>query len=69
VNTAAELTGIMGHKNPDRFFNDPSAINPQSGQLLHPPPAPPTDPKLLIAQAKAQSDQAIAAHRRRRVSA
>jgi hypothetical protein len=64
-NTAAELTRIMGHKNPDRFFNDPSAINPQTGQLLYPPPAPaapPPDPKLLIAQAKAQSDQAIAAH-------
>ena len=64
-NTAAELTRIMGHKNPDRFFNDPTAINPQTGQLLHPPPAPPTpppDPKLLIAQAKAQSDQAIATH-------
>jgi len=64
-NTATELTRIMGHKNPDRFFKDPSAINPQTGQLLNPPPAPPTpppDPKLLIAQAKAQSDQAIAAH-------
>jgi hypothetical protein len=64
-NTAAEITRIMGHKNPDKFFNDPSAINPQTGQLLHPPPAPsppPPDPKLLIAQAKAQSDQAIAAH-------
>jgi hypothetical protein len=64
-NTAAEITRIMGHKNPDKFFNDPSAINPQTGQLLHPPPTPPApapDPKLLIAQAKAQSDQAIAAH-------
>jgi hypothetical protein len=64
-NTAAELTRIMGHKNPDQFFKDPSAINPQTGQLLNPPPAPPTpppDPKLLIAQAKAQSDSAIAAH-------
>jgi hypothetical protein len=31
--------------------------------MLHPaPPTPPPDPKLLIAQAKAQSDQAIAAH-------
>jgi hypothetical protein len=61
----AELTRIMGHKNPDKFFKDPSAINPQTGQLLNPPPAPPSpppDPKLLIAQAKAQSDQAIAAH-------
>jgi hypothetical protein len=65
-NTAAELTRIMGHKNPDRFFCDPTAINPQTGQLLHPPPAPltpPPDPKLLIAQAKAQTDQAAAAHK------
>ncbi len=64
-NTAAELTRIMGHKNPDQFFNDPAALNPQTGQLLHPPPAPPTpppDPKLLAAQARAQTDQAIATH-------
>jgi len=65
-NTAAELTKIVGHKNPDRFFNDPSAINPQTGQLLHPPlppPAPPPDPKLLAMQARAQADQAAAAHK------
>ena len=65
-NTAAELTRIMGHKNPDSFFCDPTAINPQTGQLLHPPPpppAPPADPKLLAAQAKAQADQTIAAHK------
>jgi hypothetical protein len=65
-NTAAELTRIMGHKNPDRFFNDPAAINPQTGQLLHPPPAPPSpppDPKLLALQARAQTEQAIAAHK------
>src|SRR6202035_2539544 len=64
-NTAAELTKIMGHRNPDLFFNDPSAINPQTGQLLHPPPAPPApppDPKLVAAQARAQLDQATAAH-------
>jgi hypothetical protein len=65
-NTATELTLIMGHKNPGRFFNDPTAVNPQTGQLLHPPPAPPTsqpDPKLLALQARAQADQAAAAHR------
>jgi hypothetical protein len=64
-NTATELTRIMGHKNPDRFFCDPTAINPQTGQLLHPPPAPPTpppDPKLLALQARVQADQAQAAH-------
>jgi len=64
-NTAAELTRIMGHKNPDKFFNDPTAVDPQTGQLLNPPPAPPQpppDPKLLAAQARAQLDQATAAH-------
>jgi hypothetical protein len=65
-NTAAELTKIMGHKNPDRFFCDPTAVNPQTGQLLHPPlppPLPPPDPKLLAMQARAQADQAAAAHK------
>jgi hypothetical protein len=65
-NTAAELTRIMGHKNPNRFFNDPSAVNPQTGQLLHPPPAPPQpppDPKLLAAHSRAQIDQTMAAHK------
>lgn len=65
-NTAAELTKIMGHKNPDRFFCDPAARDPQTGQLLHPPlpsPAPPPDPKLLALQARAQADQAAAAHK------
>ncbi len=59
-NTAAELTRIMGHKNPGRFFNDPTAVNPQTGQLLHPLPAPsppPPDPKLLALQARVQADQ------------
>jgi len=28
VNTAAELARTMGHKNRDKFFNDPFAINP-----------------------------------------
>ncbi|WP_316227214.1 hypothetical protein [Bradyrhizobium sp. SZCCHNR1047] len=65
-NTAAELTRIMGHKNPGRFFNDPAAVDPQTGRLLHPPPAPqqpPPDPKLLAAQARVQTEQAIAAHK------
>jgi hypothetical protein len=64
-NTAAELTRIMGHRNPDQFFNDPTAVNPQTGQLLHPPPAPPQpapDPKLLAVQARAQVDAALSAH-------
>ena len=55
-NTAAELTRIMGHKNPDRFFNDPTTRDPRTGQLLHPPAPPPPDPKLLAVQARAQAD-------------
>ncbi|WFU35647.1 hypothetical protein QA635_15060 [Bradyrhizobium brasilense] len=65
-NTAVELTRIMGHKNPSRFFNDPTAVNPQTGQLLHPPPAPPSpppDPRVLALQAKAQADQLAVVHR------
>lgn len=62
-NTAAELTRIMGHKNPDKFFKDPSAINPQTGQLANPPPQPQPDPKVQAIQAKAQTDQQTAAHK------
>ena len=65
-NSVSQLTRIMGHKNPGRFFNDPTAVNPLTGQLLHPSPAPPTpppDPKLLALQARAQADQLAAAHR------
>jgi hypothetical protein len=65
-NTAVELARIMGHKNADPFFNDPTAINPQTGQLLHPPSAPPSplpDPKLVAAQARAQIDHAAAVHK------
>jgi hypothetical protein len=35
----------MGHKNPDKFFNDPSETDPQTGQPLHPPAPPQPDPK------------------------
>ena len=65
-NTAAELTRIMGHKNPERFFCDPEAVDPGTGQPLHPPlppPAPSPDPKLLALQARAQADAAAAAHK------
>jgi hypothetical protein len=53
-NTAAELTKIMGHKNPDKFFDDPTAKDPQTGQLLHPPQPPSPDPALIKVQADAQ---------------
>jgi hypothetical protein len=54
-NTAAELTKIMGHKNPDKFFNDPSAKDPHTGQLLHPAPPPQPDPKTQAIQAQSQA--------------
>jgi hypothetical protein len=56
-NTAAELTRIMGHKNPDKFFNDPDAMDPKTGKPLHPAPPPPPDPKVMAIQAQAQNDQ------------
>jgi hypothetical protein len=55
-NTASELAKIMGHKNADKFFNDPSDKNPD-GSLKHPPLPPPVDPKVQIEQMKAQTDQ------------
>lgn len=57
-NTGAELTKILGHKNPDKFLNDPSAKDPQTGQLLHPPIPPPPDPKVQIEQMRQQGKQA-----------
>lgn len=56
-NTAAELTKIMGHKNPDKFFCDPEAKDPKTQQLLFPPQAPPPDPKLMQIQAQAENDK------------
>lgn len=56
-NTASELTKIMGHKNPDKFFDDPGAKDPQTGQLLHPPQPPPPDPAMVKVQADAQIKQ------------
>jgi len=52
---ASELTKIMGYKNPDKFFNDPSAKDPKTGQPLHPPVPPPPDP----AMAKVEADTKI----------
>jgi hypothetical protein len=53
-NTASELTKIMGHKNPDKFFDDPSAKDPATGQPLHPPQPPPPDPAIVKVQADTQ---------------
>jgi hypothetical protein len=56
-NTASELVKLTGHKNPDKFFADPSAKDPQTGQPLHPPQPVPPDPKVMAIQAQAQNDQ------------
>lgn len=56
-NTATELVKIMGYKNPDKFFNDPSAKDPKTGQPMHPPVPPPEDPAVQVAKVKAQTDQ------------
>lgn len=53
-NTAAQLAKLAGHKNPDQFFNDPSAKDPQTGQPKYPPSAPPPDPALVKVQADMQ---------------
>jgi hypothetical protein len=56
-NTASELSKILGHKNADKFFNDPTAKDPQTGQPLHPPVPPPPPEAVQVAQIKAQTDQ------------
>jgi hypothetical protein len=61
--TAAELAKIMGHKSPDKFFNDPSAKDPQTGQPMHPAPPPPEDPK--VTQIKMQAELQKAADERK----
>lgn len=56
-NTAAELARISGHKNPDKFFNDPNAKNPDNTPK-YPAPQPQPDPKVQIEQIKQQGKQA-----------
>lgn len=56
-NTASEVAKIMGYRNPDRFFADPSEVDPQTGQLKNPPAPPATDPKLQIEQMRQQGKQ------------
>jgi len=55
-NMATELCKIMGYKNPDRFFCDPSEKNPD-GSPKYPPQPPAPDPKVMAIQAQAQNDQ------------
>jgi hypothetical protein len=56
-NTAAQLTKLAGHKNPNMFFNDPSEMGPD-GKPKYPPPPPPVDPAMVKVQADAQMKQA-----------
>jgi len=55
-NLATELCKLLGHKNADRFFNDPQAKDPKTGQLMHPPAPPAPDPKVMAIQAKTAAD-------------
>lgn len=59
-NSGKELCKLLDYKNPDLFFNDPTATN-QDGSPKYPPPPPPPDPKVMAiqvqAQLKAQEDQ------------
>ncbi len=56
-NSVSDIAKIMGHKNADKYINDPSAKDQQTGQLLHPPVPPPPDPKVMAIQAQAENDQ------------
>jgi hypothetical protein len=56
-NLASEMTKTAGFKNPDRFFNDVTQKDPQTGQPKFPPPQAPPDPKVMAIQAQAQNDQ------------
>lgn len=55
-NSAKELAKLLEYKDPEKFFNDPMAVNEQ-GQPKYPAPPPQPDPKLLELQVKSQMDQ------------
>lgn len=55
-NSGSELVKILGHKNPDKFINDPSEKN-EDGSPKFPPQPPPEDPAVQVAKVKAQTDQ------------
>lgn len=55
-NTAASLAKLMGHKNPDQFFNNPSEKNPD-GSPKYPPIPPPPSPEQIKAQTTMQVEQ------------
>ncbi len=55
-NSVADIAKIMGHKNADKYINDPSEKNPD-GSPKHPPPPAPVDPKIEQIKLQAQTDQ------------
>lgn len=44
-NSAKELAKLLDYKDPEQFFNDPTAVDEQ-GQLKNPPPPPQPDPEM-----------------------
>lgn len=56
-NMGAELIKIMGHKNPDKFLNDPDAKDPNTNEPLHPPVPPPVPEAIQVAQLNAQTEK------------
>jgi hypothetical protein len=64
-NSVSQLTRLLDYRNPDLFFNDPTAAN-ADGTPKFPVAQPGPDPEVLKIQAQAQSDhvklQADAAH-------
>lgn len=57
-NSVASVAKIMGHKNPDQYINDPSTVDPNTGQPKYPPAPTPPDPALIKVQADMQIKQA-----------
>jgi hypothetical protein len=61
-NTASEVSKLLGHKNADKFFNDPSAVDPKTGQPLHPPLPPQPSPEAVKVQGQLAIEQTKSQH-------
>lgn len=57
-NSAKEVTKIIGKKDVESFFTDPTEIDPKTGQLKNPPPQQQPDPAMMKVQADMQVKQA-----------
>ena len=57
-NAAKEITKIIGKKDVETFFSNPSEVDPKTGQLKHPPAPPQPDPAMMKVQADMQMQQA-----------